>query len=86
MQRLEHALHPWVAFVIVPLFALANAHVHLQSGFDVIFASPVAWGIILGLVVGKPIGIVIFVWIAVKTGIASLPGRSAGCISGVRRC
>ena len=73
LQRLEHALHPWVAFVIVPLFALANAHVHLQSGFDVIFASPVAWGIILGLVVGKPIGIIIFVWIAVKAGIASLP-------------
>ena len=39
LQRLEHALHPWVAFVIVPVFALANAHVHLPSGFDVILGS-----------------------------------------------
>ena len=73
LQRLEHALHPWVAFVIVPLFALANAHVHLPSGFDVILESPVAWGIMLGLVVGKPIGIVLFAWIAVKMKIATLP-------------
>ena len=73
LQRLEHALHPWVAFVIVPLFALANAHVHLPSGFDVILASPVAWGIILGLVVGKPVGIILFSWIAVRIGVATLP-------------
>ena len=73
LQRLEHALHPWVAFVIVPVFALANAHIHLPSGFDVILGSPVAWGIILGLVVGKPIGIVFFAWISVRIGVATLP-------------
>ena len=77
LQRLEHALHPWVAFVIVPVFALANAHIHLPSGFDVILASPVAWGIILGLVIGKPIGIILFAWIAVRIGIATLP-RAVG--------
>lgn len=77
LQRLEHALHPWVAFVIVPVFALANAHIHLPSGFDVILASPVAWGIILGLVVGKPIGIILFAWIAVRIGVATLP-RAVG--------
>ena len=79
LQRLEHALHPWVAFAIVPVFALANAHVHLPSGFDVILQSPVAWGIILGLAVGKPVGIVLFAWIAVRTGIATLP-RGIGWI------
>ena len=73
LQRLEHVLHPWVAFVIIPVFALANAGVSLG---DVGFAgltSTVTLGILLGLVIGKPVGIVFFSWLAVRLGIASIP-------------
>ena len=74
LQRLEHILHPWVAFVIMPVFALSNAGVpFLSEGALSAFDSPVALGIIVGLVIAKPLGIVLFAWIAVKTGIASLP-------------
>ncbi|CAI8042162.1 Na(+)/H(+) antiporter NhaA [Geodia barretti] len=72
-QRLEHVLHPWVAFAIMPVFALSNAGVSLGEGAAGALASPVTVGIIVGLVIGKPIGIILFAWIAVKTGIASLP-------------
>ncbi len=72
--RLQSSLHPWVAFLIMPIFAVANAGVNL-SGID--FASPsanvVALGVFLGLVIGKPLGIVAVSWLAVKTGISSLP-------------
>ena len=73
LQRLEHLLHPWVAFVIMPVFAFANAGVTLDGDIGAAFASPVTIGIILGLLVGKPLGIVLFAWIAVKVGIAALP-------------
>ncbi|CAI8042161.1 Na(+)/H(+) antiporter NhaA [Geodia barretti] len=73
LQRLEHVLHPWVAFAIMPVFALSNAGVSLGEGAAGALASPVTVGIIVGLVIGKPIGIILFAWIAVKTGIASLP-------------
>lgn len=75
LQRIEHALHPWVTFGIVPIFALANAGVHF--GGDVSFGSamvqPVTFGIILGLVLGKQIGITLFTWFAVRLGLAELP-------------
>ncbi len=73
MHNLEHGLHPWVVWFIMPLFALANAGVQMT---DDIFAFPpasVATGIFLGLLVGKPVGIFIFSWIAVKFNIAELP-------------
>ena len=73
LQRLERILHPWVAFAIMPVFALANAGVPLSAGFVGALGSPVALGVIVGLAVGKPLGIVLFVWIAVKSGLASLP-------------
>ncbi len=73
LQRLEYILHPWVAFVIMPLFALANAHVPISGELMMGTASPVAIGVILGLVVGKPLGIMGFCWVAVKLGVASLP-------------
>ena len=57
----------------MPVFALSNAGVSLGEGAVGALASPVTVGIILGLVIGKPIGIIVFAWIAVKTGIASLP-------------
>jgi NhaA family Na+:H+ antiporter len=70
LERLEHALHPWVSFVVMPLFALANAGVTIRAGA---MADPVAAAVALGLVVGKPAGIVLFSWLAVKAGVARLP-------------
>ena len=75
LQRFEHILHPWVAFFIMPIFALANAGVYLADGVGGSLISPVTLGIALGLVVGKPVGIVLFAWVAVKLGIAALPNR-----------
>ncbi len=71
--RCEHALHPWVAFVIMPIFALANAGVTLSGSFTAALVSPPALGIMAGLVLGKPLGIFFFSWVAVKLGVASLP-------------
>jgi NhaA family Na+:H+ antiporter len=74
LQRFEYGLHPWVAFFIIPLFALANAGVTL-AGLDILAAlfSPVSLGIIVGLFIGKQIGIFAFSFIAVKMKLASLP-------------
>ena len=69
VDRLEHSLHPWVAYLVVPAFALANAGVHLDPGtLTDAFTSSVTWGVIVGLVVGKPIGLVAATWIAVVLG------------------
>ena len=67
LQRFEHGLHPWVSYLIIPLFALANAGVTF-AGMDIYNAltSSVSLGIIVGLFVGKQIGIFTFSWIAVK--------------------
>lgn len=73
LQRLEHKLQPWVAFGIMPIFALANAGVTVRSGFGDILAQPVSLGIIFGLVVGKPVGILSAAFIAVRAGLAVLP-------------
>jgi Na+:H+ antiporter, NhaA family len=70
LARLEHALHPWVGFVIMPLFALANAGVAIQPAA---VADPVAVAVALGLLVGKPVGIVLFAYLAVRAGLAALP-------------
>jgi NhaA family Na+:H+ antiporter len=74
MQRFEHMLHPWVAFGIVPLFALANAGVTLPSDLGEALTEPVTLGVILGLVLGKQLGITLFAWLAVRGGWADLPG------------
>ena len=73
LQRLEHIMHSWVLFVIMPLFALANSGVSLRGDLASAIVDPVALGIIAGLVLGKPIGIVSFSWLAVRTGLATLP-------------
>lgn len=73
LARVEHALLKPVNFLIVPLFALANAGVDLRSGAGSALQSPIAWGIVLGLVLGKPIGVLLATWIALKTGLASFP-------------
>jgi NhaA family Na+:H+ antiporter len=67
-QEVEERLHPWTSFLVVPLFALANAGVELEPA-----ASRVTWGVIVGLVVGKPVGIVGASWLAVRLGLADLP-------------
>ena len=72
-ERLEHALHGWVAFGIMPLFAFANAGVPLGQidfGGD---AKWVFWGVTLGLTIGKPIGILLLSWMAARLGVAALP-------------
>ena len=73
LARVEHALLRPVNFVVVPLFALANAGVDLRSGGGAAAASPVAWGVLAGLLVGKPAGILLASWAAVRAGVASLP-------------
>lgn len=72
-RRLEHVLHPWVAFGIVPLFALANAGVALGGEAVVNLGGAISTGIILGLVVGKQVGILGFSYLALRSGMAKLP-------------
>jgi Na+:H+ antiporter, NhaA family len=73
LHELEHALNPWVVFAIMPLFALANAGVPLGGDIVGALASPVTLGIVLGLVVGKQLGITLFAWLAVRSGVSELP-------------
>ncbi len=89
MQRLERTLHPWSVFFIMPLFALANAGVALDSS-SISFGSSLSLGVILGLVIGKPIGITLFAWAAVRIGLASqgtgvrmIHVLGAGCLGGI---
>lgn len=84
LQRIEHDLQLWVAFGIIPLFALANAGVLLGGNLISAFENPVTIGVVLGLVIGKPLGITLFAWAAVKAGLARLPsGVSWTAIHGV---
>ena len=74
LATLEHRLHPWSAFVVVPLFALANAGVNFGGGLLGEAASTaLPWAIALGLVFGKILGIGAAVWLAVRTGLGRLP-------------
>ncbi|MBO6513942.1 MAG: Na+/H+ antiporter NhaA [Phycisphaerales bacterium] len=86
VRRLEHALIPWVAFAILPVFALANAGVSLSGGDaeaveavagagaeTSVWASKALWGVVLGLLIGKPVGVFGFAFVAQKLGIGVLP-------------
>ena len=74
LQQLEHGLHPWVVYVVLPLFALANAGLTLKGmNLTAVATHPVTIGITLGLFLGKPLGVTLFSFLAVKTGLASLP-------------
>jgi NhaA family Na+:H+ antiporter len=75
LTRFVHALHPWVAFGIMPLFALANSGVTLTGGAGL--GAPVALGVALGLVAGKPIGILLTTYLAVRSGLARRPGEAS---------
>jgi len=76
-QRLEHSVTPWATYLILPVFALANAGVSLSGNIGQALASPVALGIIAGLALGKPLGVTFFSWLAIKLGVAELPDRVA---------
>ncbi|MCX6603203.1 MAG: Na+/H+ antiporter NhaA [Acidobacteria bacterium] len=71
--RFNEALHPWVTFLIMPAFAFANAGVELGGDLASRAAEPVTLGVAIGLLLGKPIGITLLSWLAVKSGWASLP-------------
>ncbi len=94
--RLEHALTPYVTFVVMPIFALANAGVGIESMeyFNIFTYSPeigtVGMGVFFGLLVGKPLGIFLASWIAVKLGVAVMPEKASwkmlfavACLGGI---
>jgi len=90
LHRLEHVLHPWVTFAIMPLFALANAGVKLGGDLASQMISPVASGVAIGLLLGKPLGITLLAWLAVRAGLAALPDglswvqiHAAGWLGGI---
>ena len=73
LERMEHALHPWVAFLVIPIFGFANAGVTLVGLEPAALLDPLPLGIALGLLIGKQLGIFGFAWLAVKTKLAALP-------------
>lgn len=73
LHHMEHGLHPWVAFMILPIFAFANAGVSLTGLTLADFTQPLTLGIAAGLFLGKQIGVVGATWLAVKSGLARLP-------------
>jgi NhaA family Na+:H+ antiporter len=83
-------MHPWVTFAIMPVFALFNAGVAIDGAALGALGNPVPLGIIAGLVLGKPVGVFCASWLAVKTGVASLPANAswrhvfgAACLAGI---
>jgi len=73
LQLAEHVLAKWVAFVIIPIFALANAGIAIFELSINEILNPVSLGVIAGLTIGKPLGILSFMWVSIKLGIAELP-------------
>ena len=76
LHKLEHALHPWVAFMIIPVFGFANAGVSFAGVGPSALLDPVPLGIALGLFVGKQIGVFGFAWVAIRAGLADLPANA----------
>uniref|UniRef100_A0A3B0M0B9 Na(+)/H(+) antiporter NhaA n=1 Tax=Arsenophonus endosymbiont of Trialeurodes vaporariorum TaxID=235567 RepID=A0A3B0M0B9_9GAMM len=74
-EQLEHLLHPGVAYSILPLFAFANAGIQLDGVTLTNLASALPIGVALGLLIGKPTGIFLFSWLALKLGVAKLPAK-----------
>ena len=73
LRSLEHSLHPWVAYAILPVFAFANAGVSLAGLSLADLLEPIPLGIVLGLVVGKQLGVFVFAAVAIRLGVAQLP-------------
>lgn len=79
IEWLEHKIHPWSSFVIVPLFAFANTGVVItMDSIDDALSSPIAWGIFAGLVIGKPIGVLASVFVARKINLGQYPQGTKG--------
>ncbi len=90
LQNIEHALHPWVSFAIMPLFALANAGVRLEGSILGQLFSPLSLGIVLGLVLGKQVGVAGACWLVKRLGLANYPDGcsmmhiyGAACLAGI---
>ncbi|MBL0926894.1 MAG: Na+/H+ antiporter NhaA [Phycisphaerales bacterium] len=90
LARIIHTLHPWVAFLILPLFALANAGVTVTGSFTDAFTGGVGSAVSLGLLLGKPVGIVLTAYAAARLRLAELPEGvtrtqmlGAGCLAGI---
>ena len=75
LHRIEHYLQPWVSFLIMPLFALANAGVHVLGNLLPAMTDNVSLGVALGLFVGKPLGISLFAWTSTKLQLATPPSE-----------
>jgi NhaA family Na+:H+ antiporter len=76
VEWLEHIIHPWTAFLIVPLFAFVNSGIVITSqSISNAINSPVAWAIFFGLVAGKPLGIFLFTYVSLKTNVGALSGN-----------
>jgi NhaA family Na+:H+ antiporter len=74
VEWLEHELHPWTSFLIVPVFALANAGVEVsRDSIEAALRSPIFWGIVVGLVVGKPLGVLLSSKLVIRSGRADAP-------------
>jgi Na+:H+ antiporter, NhaA family len=73
LHRIEHSLQPWVSFLIMPIFAFANAGVHILGKVSAAVTHPIAIGVLLGLLLGKPLGITLFSWLATRTGLGARP-------------
>ena len=84
-ERLEHVLHPWTSFLVIPLFALANAGVPISvDSFEAPGALGVVGGVVIGLVLGKAVGITAAAWLAVRTGLGRLPeGATWPMVAGI---
>ena len=76
LRRLEHDLHPWVAYGVLPLFAFANSGVSLAGASLATLLQPVPLGIAVGLFLGKQLGVFVLSWLAIKTGLAKLPAQT----------
>ncbi len=90
MTHFQHQLNLWVAYGVLPIFAFANAGIPLTSGIGDALTSSVTWGVVAGLVIGKPLGITLFASLAVRSGIALLPAAiawkhvfSVACLGGI---
>ncbi|GAA4308611.1 Na+/H+ antiporter NhaA [Compostibacter hankyongensis] len=84
IEKLEHRLHDPVNFIIMPLFALANTAIVFPRSLAPVYASPITWGIVCGLVLGKPLGIFLFSSAATRLKLAALPsGTRTGQLIGI---
>lgn len=78
VEWLQRVLHPWTSYVIVPIFALANSGIEISSsGLEAALKSPITWGVFFGLLVGKPLGVVLATRAAIRAGLADLPEESS---------